>query len=75
MGWCSGTRAFDASIEAAIDAGVKGAKLIDFAVHVMGVLEDMDWDCHSESDYYDHPTIRLAFQQVHPGWYDDDERD
>jgi hypothetical protein len=63
MGWCSGTYIFDAAIEAAyrlID-DVKSSSLsesdariaiVKFAKVMRDELEDGDWDCQNESDFY-----------------------
>ena len=36
-------------------------------------LQDHDWDCEQDSDYWDHPLVREAFKKLHPGWDWDDE--
>ncbi len=78
MGWCSGTEIFDEAVDAAKAAGVKGLNLRDFAIAMIKVLEDHDWDCQCESEYYEKPgMVQQAFKIMHPEWFEDeeDERD
>lgn len=68
MGWCSGTVVFDAVMDAVLkpetDRAVMLRTLID-------ALEDMDWDCQQDSEYWEHPIVRQVMQEKHPDWFRD----
>jgi len=71
MGWCSGTRVFDAIVPAILD---DDADKLEAIKTLIVELEDMDWDCQSDSDYYwNDPTVQQAFRELHPHWFEDDE--
>lgn len=63
MGWYGGTRVFDTVASSLVDMNVSTPchSYEDFLREVLDPLlvelEDMDWDNHSESAYYDHPVI------------------
>ena len=71
MGWCSGTGVFDIFCKVVLVEGEvdKATALKTFIEE----LEDSDWDCQSDSSYWDHPLVREAFQELHPDWDWDDE--
>lgn len=70
MGWCSGTEIFDSMVEAldkvSNDEDVKFILLVTLTV----ALEQQDWDCHSDSNYYDYPVVQKVFKSLHPHWFD-----
>lgn len=53
MGWCSATNIFDTVIEAAYKLQPDDKAMIAFAKTLRDVLENGDWDCQQESDFYD----------------------
>jgi len=64
MGWCSATNIFDATIEATqevlneiygqyCDYIPKHEMLVKIARPLANELDDRDWDCHRESDFWD----------------------
>jgi hypothetical protein len=65
MGWCSATYIFDTAIEAAykLQRETLGSNrpapdfpnqaLIKFAKTIRDELEDGDWDCQNESEYWE----------------------
>jgi hypothetical protein len=64
MGWCSATQIFDEVLEAAyrlqvtteeitLNGGSTRSAIVDFAKVLRDVLEDGDWDCQQESDFYE----------------------
>ena len=73
MGWCSGTKLFDDLCSVFFDP-----KLTDFGVilkRIIVAFEDMDWDCHQDSDYWDTPVVQKAMRELHPDWFEEDEED
>lgn len=71
MGWCSGTEIFDT---------VAGAILSDEPIDkkeilmvVAEALRSMDWDCESDSEYWDHPVVREIFMELEPEWFEDED--
>lgn len=70
MGWCSGTRVFDMVCEILLDEGPldRRSKLKS----IIQDLENSDWDCQQDSDYWDHPLVREIFEELHPIWFDDE---
>lgn len=69
MGWCSGTRVFDEVVSALLE----NKELKDTIDQIVDALEDMDWDCHSESEYWDHPVVQSVMRKRHPDWFDDED--
>jgi hypothetical protein len=66
MGWCSATYIFDTAIEAAYKlqhetmknsygttVDFPNTELIEFAKTIRDELEDGDWDCQNESEYWE----------------------
>ena len=71
MGWCSGTVVFDSIIEALLDSKVDKKETIKYLINV---LEDMDWDCQTDSDYWEHPLIKECFIELgRSDWYEDED--
>ena len=73
MGWCSGTNIFDAVTEALLEE--KDNKPVDVKkvlTVLTYVLEDNDWDCQSDSDYYEHPIVQEIMKKRHPKWFEDE---
>lgn len=71
MGWCSATRIFDSVAAALLDEESKTdvhSVLKELAI----ALEDSDWDCQCDSDYYDHPVVEGVFKDLHPYWFEED---
>lgn len=71
MGWCSGTVIFDVVAEAVLsEKPINKQAVIEVLI---AALEDGDWDCQSESAYWDHPVVRAAFMKSSPHWFEDDD--
>lgn len=69
MGWCSATVIFDTVVESLLDETVDKKETIKYLINV---LEDGDWDCQSESDYWEHPLVKECFIETgHKNWYED----
>lgn len=68
MGWCSGTYIFD-DVCAEILKRVHDPKLQhDLVLVLVRALEDQDWDCESESKFWDNPVVRKAMKRLNPEW-------
>jgi hypothetical protein len=71
MGWCSGTRVFDVVAEALLSEEPVDKKAI--LKSIISQLEDMDWDCQQDSDYYEHPLVQEVMREMHPRWFEDED--
>lgn len=69
MGWCSGTYIFDMVAESLLSDNPVDKK--EVLTRLANALEDQDWDCHGESQYWDHPLVKEIFVELHPDWVDD----
>jgi hypothetical protein len=66
MGWCSGTVAFDSVLDALL--AEKKPSLEETIRSLVVTLEDMDWDCQQDSEYWSHPVVRSVMKKLHPDW-------
>lgn len=71
MGWCSATIIFDSVVGALLDHQKINKK--DVITMLIRKLEDGDWDCQQDSDYWDHPMVQEIFREMHPHWFEEDE--
>lgn len=67
MGWCSGTILFDSVLDYVLGDG-KDADPKELIKYLINTLEDMDWDCQTDSDYFNHPLVRECFIELDPIW-------
>lgn len=79
MGWCSGTDVFDVVCEAMLDPNNMSINPDTLVVtsdtksvlkKVIAELEEMDWDCQKESEFWEKPIVQEAFKEIHPDWFD-----
>lgn len=79
MGWCSGTDVFDIICEAMLDPENKSINPDTFVVtsdtksvlkRIIVELEEMDWDCQKESEFWEQPIVQEAFKELHPDWFE-----
>lgn len=71
MGWCSATVIFDSVVSGIVgDTEIDKKELIRI---VANALEDGDWDCQQDSDYWDHPLVQEVMRELHPSWFEDEE--
>jgi hypothetical protein len=68
MGWCSGTDIFDAVAREVLKRRAKPVSAERLLTVLAEALEDGDWDCQNESEYWEHPVVRKVFQNMHPDW-------
>lgn len=72
MGWCSATEIFDQIVGPLVDdkKPLKPKKIIE---QLIVALEDGDWDCQKDSEYWDHPVVAEIFKKLHPEWFADEK--
>lgn len=66
MGWCSATVIFDGVCDALLADEKPDLKSTLRAL--IAALEDGDWDCQSDSEYWNHPMVREIMKELHPRW-------
>ena len=71
MGWCSGTQIFDDVAGQILDKDEIDVK--EVLTSLIQSLQYMDWDCESDSAYWEHPVVREIFMELEPEWFEDDE--
>jgi predicted SpoU family rRNA methylase len=64
MGWCSGTRIFDAAVREVVDRYGVNEFTLDFANKMRNLLEEFDWDCVSESVFFNDPDFKEIFPEA-----------
>lgn len=70
MGWCSATLIFDNVCDALLKEDKKPTTEETLKQLILA-LEDGDWDCQSDSDYYNHPIVQKLMKEIHPSWFDE----
>lgn len=77
MGWCSGTSIFDCVASDLLDDESEDFITNEFKAvvlwNLMIEMERKDWDCHQDSEYYDHPIVQGILSELHPEWVRDEE--
>ncbi len=74
MGWCSATNIFDTVVGELLDEEKKSNKK-DVIMALISELENGDWDCQGDSEYWEHPLIQEIFKELHPSWFENNEDD
>lgn len=72
MGWCSGTPIFDAVAENVLDSDLSVERQFVIMRVLAEIMLDQDWDCESDSAYYDHPIVQRVLRELNG---DDNVRD
>jgi len=70
MGWCSATEIFDAVCDGILSDEDKSKK--EVLTTLIASLEDGDWDCQQDSEYWDNPLVQEIMRELHPSWFDED---
>jgi len=70
MGWCSATEIFDSVAGLLLDKTELSKK--EVLKKLIKSLEDGDWDCQHESEYWDNPMVKEIFKEIHPSWFEDE---
>jgi hypothetical protein len=73
MGWCSATRLFDSIVSDLKLTNIDDKHFHTVVWNLICELEDMDWDCQSESDFWEDEQVRGIFKEMNPTWFADDE--
>jgi hypothetical protein len=69
MGWCSATVIFDQIAKIVLSDQPIDKKAV--LKTVIKALEDGDWDCQQDSDYWDDPIVQSVMRELHPRWFED----
>lgn len=69
MGWCSGTSIFDSMMEIVLEY-VPEDKQMEVAEKIAEPLWDGDWDCESDSEYWNSHLVHIMHKR---GMLDDEE--
>lgn len=77
MGWCSGTDIFDTVVGTLLVTNVNEENFLKVVIPLIKELENQDWDCQGDSDYFEHPFVEKAFEmnnlEEYETWYDDED--
>lgn len=74
MGWCSGTDIFDSIVGDIIESNELSLKVKKKLIKKLAAaLENQDWDCQCDSEYYNNPLVKAIFKELNPDWEDDEE--
>lgn len=73
MGWCSGTEIFDTVVSDILSSTLQEHSKVNMIVNLINALQDNDWDCETDSKYYKHYVVNIAFRKVRPEWFDVDD--
>ena len=57
MGWCSGTPIFDTVCEEVLELKVSQSIKERILTKLIEAMEDQDWDCQYDSDYWNDPLV------------------
>lgn len=71
MGWCSATQIFDSVAAALLDEESKN-DVHSVLKELVIALEDNDWDCQCDSDYYEHPVVQSIMKELHQRWFEEE---
>lgn len=74
MGWCSATMIFDNVCDSLLAEGDKKPTPEETIRALAAALEHADWDCQMDSEYWSHPIVQKVMRELHPRWFDDDEK-
>lgn len=70
MGWCSGTEIFDVVVEKAFAHIVDESERKNFIKAIKPVFDAGDWDCESDSEYWDDYLVDIMYEM---GQLDEDD--
>lgn len=72
MGWCSGTIVFDAVCDALFVEDADGCSK-EYAIKALiEALQDSDWDCENESEYFDNPLVKKCFIELGNNYWEEE---
>lgn len=73
MGWCSGTDVFDPVVKTVLATDIPEGAKREIINSLINALWESDWDCESDSAYYDDPLVRSVMRELQPHWFEDEE--
>ena len=65
MGWCSATEIFD-KVLSEIDHEVNDEVFSKVAMILGSALQNQDWDCESDSDYWEDERLKKVWSELCP---------
>lgn len=68
MGWCSGTEIFDVVVARVYNSSMTTSEKKTLIKDLIEVLEDQDWDCQNDSEFWNTNIVRECFEELHPDW-------
>jgi hypothetical protein len=68
MGFCSGTDIFEPVAKVVLESQWSDEIKYTVIRELVDALENHDWDCQDESEYWQHPIVRRVFKDLHPDW-------
>lgn len=68
MGWCSATIIFDKVVGSLL--GESKRPIEEVIENFIDILEENDWDCQTDSIYWDNPIIQKIMKERHPSWFE-----
>lgn len=68
MGWCSGTEVFDNVAKFVLKSNLPDRDKEDCLTALAEALEEQDWDCQNDSEFWEHPIVRNIMKELHPDW-------
>ena len=70
MGWGSATVIFDNVCKSLLKVD-KQLTVEETICSLVIELENADWDCQQDSDYWNHPIVQKIMRKLHPNWFED----
>lgn len=70
MGWGSATVIFDNVCKSLLKVD-KPLTVEETICSLVIELENADWDCQQDSDYWNHPIVQKIMRKLHPNWFED----
>lgn len=74
MGWCSGTPIFDSVASYVISSDLTELRKFEVLRTLADAMEDEDWDCQSDSQYWDNEIVQRVMLALHPDWLEDSDK-
>ena len=71
MGWGSGTSIFDDMVHIIINCSFNDNTKKHLIRHLILALENNDWDCHGDSEYWDDPIVQEVMNDLHPDFFEE----
>jgi hypothetical protein len=75
MGFCSGTDIFDPVIDCILKQSpdrLHPEARRELIRALILALWKHDWDCETDSEYFENPIVHEVFKALKPEWFDDE---